>query len=147
MTNEKNDYRIVFSWETVDIIKNPAADLYMAISVLASMGMIAWGIYTRSFMVVATFVILAAVIILTLNEEPKKMRVKISENGIDINGAHYGFSDFKSFDVSYSQDVPALNLNPKKPYLPATTIYIENEPEKDLEDFLEIYLPKEEKKE
>jgi len=146
MPETKEDFHIVFSWETSDIIKSPATDLYMAISVLASMGMIIWAIYTKSFMVAVTFAILAAVIILVLNEDPKKVKVRISESGIDINDAHYGFGDFRSFSVSYSQGLPSLNFNPKKPYLPATTVYIENEPEKDLEDFLEIYLPKEEKK-
>lgn len=137
---------VVFSWETADIIKSPATDLYMAISVIASMGMIGWAIYTKSFMVAVTFAILAAVIILVLNEEPKKVKVRISENGADINGAHYDFGDFKSFSISYSQGLPSLNFNPKKPYLPAMAVYIEGEPEKDLEEFLEIYLPKEEKK-
>jgi hypothetical protein len=159
------NFRVVFSWETVDLIKNPASDLYLAVAVIASMGMVAWGIYSRSFTVVVTFIMLAVVIILALNEEPKRVKVKISESGIDLNGAHYNFDEFKSFSISYSsfygagaagsqsdglkgnkKDLPVLNLNPKKPYLPARTIYIENEPEEDMEEFLEIYLSKEEKK-
>lgn len=144
---EMEKFNIVFSWETTNIIRNNITDLYMLIASVASVLMILWSLYTKNFIVVVTFMMLLAVIILMLSEEPKKVKVKVSESGIDINGVHHDFSEFKSFNISYHYDLPSLNLNLKKAYLPAQTVYIENEPEKDLEEFLEIYLPKEEKKE
>jgi len=137
-------FGIVFSWETVDFIKTPAMQVYLTVAVIASMGMIVWGISTKSFIMVVTFILLGGVSILVLNEEPKKVKIKITEDGIDINDKHYEFKEFSSFKISYSGDMPILNLIKKRDYLITKSFYLEGEPMEDLENFLEIYLRKEE---
>ncbi len=148
-----NFSEVIFSWETTDFIKSPKMDFYLLAAIFGAIIMVVWGIYEKNFLTVVVFSLLAAVSILTINEEPRKIKVKISEHGIDFENKsekaakqHYEFSEFKTFWISHSGEIPVLNLKPKKPYLPVKIIYLENEPEKDLEDFLEIYLPKEEKK-
>lgn len=153
MPKAKNESEVIFSWKTADFIKNPRVDFYLLAAIFGAMIMIVWGIDAKNFLTVVTFALLAAVCVITLNETPRKIKVKISEHGIDIESkdnqgakTHYEFAEFKSFWISYPAEMPVLNLKHKKPYLPIKIIYLEKEPVKDIEDFLEIYLPKEEKK-
>ncbi len=141
---------VIFSWETADFIKNPRMDFYLLAAIFGAMIMIVWGINGSASggLTVVTFALLAAVSILALNDEPRKIKVKISEHGIDVickdnqsAKTHYEFGEFKSFWISYSAEMPVLNLKYKRPYLPVKIIYLEKEPVKDIEDFLEIYLP------
>lgn len=150
---ESNLPEVIFSWETVDFMKNPKMDFYLLAAIFGAMIMIVWGIDAKNFLTVITFALLAAVCVITLNETPREIKVKISEHGIDIENEanqsarqHYEFGEFNSFWVSYSAEMPVLNLKYKKSYLPIKIIYLEKEPVKNIEDFLEIYLPKENKK-
>lgn len=135
---------IVFSWATVDFMKKPLTEFYLTAAIFGAMAMIAWGLYSRSFITVVTFIMVAIVIILVLSEEPKKVEVKISEKGIDFNGEHYNYSEFKSFKISYMDEMPVLILKQRKTFSLIKNIYTENEPVNDLESFLGIYLEKEE---
>lgn len=137
------DFQIVFSWETVDFIRKPITELYFIAAFAGAMIMIGWGIYNRSFAMVATFIVLVIVIILVLNEEPRKMKIKISEKGIDIDNDHYRFNEFRSFQISYIDEIPALILKQKKSFFPFRNIYIEDDSLGDIENFLEIYLENE----
>ncbi len=149
---ESNLLEVIFSWETVDFIKNPKMDFYLLSAIFGAIIMVVWGIYGSASgggLTVAVFALLAVVCILILNEAPRKIKVKISEHGIDIEGKdnqgakqRYEFGEFKSFWISYLDEMPVLNLKHKKPYLPVKIIYLEKEPVKDIEDFLEIYLPR-----
>ncbi|MBU3965722.1 hypothetical protein KKG29_03055 [Patescibacteria group bacterium] len=159
---ETNLPEVIFSWETADFIKNPKMDFYLLAAIFGAMIMIVWGIYGSASggLTVATFALLAAVCILMLNDSPRKIKARISEHGIDIvhlrwirrgrksikdnqsAKTHYEFGEFKSFWISYLAEMPVLNLKYKRPYLPVKIIYLEKEPVKDIEDFLEIYLPR-----
>lgn len=135
---------IVFSWSTMDFIKKPFTEFYFSAAVFGAMAMVAWGIYNRSFVTVITFIVLAAAVILILNEEPKKVDVKISENGIDINDEHFKFSEFRSFKITNADEMPALILKHRKSLSLIQTIYLENEPVNDLEIFLGLYIERDE---
>ncbi|MBU3924941.1 hypothetical protein KJ854_03320 [Patescibacteria group bacterium] len=135
---------IVFSWSTVDFLKKPLTEFYFIAAAVAAMAMIVWGLYNRNFVMVATFVTMVIVIILVLNEEPRKVEVKISEQGIDINNEHYNYSEFRSFKISLIDELPVLILKQRKSFSLIKTIHTENEPVNDLESFLGIYLEKEE---
>ncbi len=140
---KQEKFEIVFSWETVDFIKNPQTKLYLTAAVAGSMGMIIWGISTKSLTVIFTFIMIAAVSILVLNEDPQKIKVRIDENGIGLNKEHFNFKNFVSFKISQMHGLPVLSLNRQEKYLPAKIIYVEEEPVDDLRNFLEIYLPEE----
>jgi len=135
---------IVFAWVTTDFKKKPMMELYYAIAAFGAMAMIGWGIYSRSFITAATFIMMVIAIILALNEEPKKVAVKISEKGIDLNNIHYNFSEFRSFKISRADGSSILALKPRDNFSFFKRIDTENEPVNDLESFLGIYLEKEE---
>ncbi len=135
---------IVFSWVTVDFIRKPLTEFYFIAAIFGAMAMIVWGLYNRSFVMVVTFITMAIVIILVLNEEPKKVEVKISEKGFDLAGEHYDYSQFKSFKISHADEMPVLILKQRKSLSLIKTIYLEDEPVNDLESFLGIYLEREE---
>lgn len=135
---------IVFSWVTMDFIRKPLTEFYFIVAVVGAMAMVGWGVYNRNFVMVVTFIVMVVVIILVLNDEPKKIKVKISETGIDLNGEHYNYSDFKSFKISSADEMPVLTLRHRKSFSLIKTIYTEKEPVNDLEAFLGIYLEKEE---
>lgn len=135
---------IIFSWTTVDFIRKPLTEISYTAAAVGAMAMIGWGIYNRSFIMVATFIMMVIVIILVLNDEPRKVEVKISEKGIDLNGEHYDYSEFRSFKIFTSDKMPILILKQRKSLSLIKTIYLENEPVNDLESFLGIYLEKEE---
>jgi len=135
---------IVFSWTTVDFVKKPLTEFYFTVAAVGAMAMIAWGIYSRSFITVVTFIMVVVLVILVLNEEPRKLDVIISEKGIDLNGEHYGYNEFKSFKISHMDEMPVLFLRQRKTLALFRSIYIEDEPINDLESFLGIYLEKEE---
>ncbi len=140
---KQNEFEIIFSWETVDFIKNPLTKLYLGVAVIGSMGMIIWGVSTGSVTMIFMFIMLAAVSIMVLNEDPQKIKIRIDEKGININDEHFDFKDFASFKISEMHGLPVLNLIRKEKYLPAKMIYVEEEPVNDLRDFLEIHLPEE----
>lgn len=138
---------IVFSWVTVDFIKSPVMEFYFTIAALASMGMIGWGIYDKNFLMVITFIMVVILIILALNEEPRKVAVRISERGIDLNSEHYDYNEFRSYKIVHEDGVLALMLKPRKSFTPFRSIYIVDQPVNDLEMFLGIYLEREEDEE
>ncbi len=140
----KEKFEIVFSWKTVDFIKNPETKFYLSAAVIGSMGMIFWGILAGALTVVFMFIMIAVVSIVVLNEESLEIKVRIDEQGINLNNEHFDFKDFVSFKIAEMHGLPVLSLNRKEKYLPAKIIYVEEEPVDDLRNFLEIYLPEEE---
>lgn len=141
---EPEKFDIVFSWKTVDFIKNSHTKFSLSIAIVGSMGMIVWGITTGSLTVVFTFIMIAIVSAMVLSEESQEVEVKIDENGINLNSEHFDFKDFISFKIIEMHGLPVLSLARKEKYFPAKAIYIQEEPVGDLRDFLEIYLPEEE---
>jgi hypothetical protein len=135
---------IVFSWVTVDFKSKSFNDFSYILAAIGAMAMIGWGVYDRNFVMVATFMAMVIVIILTLNDEPRKVNVIISENGIDLNEVHYSYNEFRSFKIANDGDVSMLTLKHRKSLSMVKTIYLEDEPINDLESFLGIYMEKEE---
>ncbi len=141
---EPEKFNIVFSWKTVDFIKNPQTKLYFTAAVIGSMGMIIWGILSGSLTMIFLFIMIAVLSIIVLNEESQEISVRIDEKGVNLNNEHFNFKDFVSFKISQMHGLPLLSLYRKEKYLPAKMIYVQEEPVGDLRDFLEIYLPEEE---
>lgn len=134
---------IVFSWSTADFIRKPLTEFYFIAGTIGSMVMIGWGIYNRNFIMVVTFMMLVILIILVLNDEPKKVDVVISEKGVDLNGQHYNYNEFKSYKISFMDEMPVLTLKGRNTFSLFKTIYLENEPVNDLESFLGLFLARE----
>ncbi|MBU4338921.1 hypothetical protein KKD57_05195, partial [Patescibacteria group bacterium] len=85
---------IIFSWSTVDYKSNSFTEFSFIAAAIGAMAMIGWGIYNGNFVMVMTFITMVVVIILVLNDKPRKVEVVISETGIDLNGEHFNYNAF-----------------------------------------------------
>lgn len=91
-------------------------------------------------------VILAVVVFFILSrQKPKKRRYGLSEEGIIINEKLHAFSNFKSFYITFTDNIASLHLEPTKKLAFLASALLAGVDAQKVADFVNQYLPENQK--
>ena len=103
--------RLLLEWQTPEFIRHAKSkNWYLAAGILM-LCLVAYALYTGSATMAIVFIVLAGVYTLTHNQEPKMIRIKITQLGIYVEDQFYPYNMINAFWLVYRPPfVQTLNL-------------------------------------
>ncbi len=130
-----------FTWEAPLRIRYERGPRWYIFMSLGALLLLAYAIWTRNFLFAFLIILMAMILILAGNEEPKKVLVQIGDNGIVWDGKMYLFRDLDQFAIIYKPPYSkVLYLEHRNPIIPRLRIPLEDENPVDMRQHLKQYL-------
>ncbi len=128
-------------WKTVNYIQHDRSSTWYLIFGLISLGLIVFGIFTKSILTVITFVAVIASV-LTLNyQTPRTLTCKATKTGISYGRTLFPYKIIKTFWILYHPpEIRTLNFETTAYLNNRITIQLENQDPVELQAFLNQYL-------
>lgn len=103
--------RLLLEWQAPEFIHHAKGRNWYLVSGIVMLILVAYALYTGSATMAIVFIVLTGVYILTHNQEPKMISVKITELGIYVGKQYQPYNMINAFWVVYNPPfVRTLNL-------------------------------------
>lgn len=99
---EAEHNRIILEWETPEFIPHPKGAVWFLIMGMLVLGFTAYAVITGSATMAIVFLLLGGMVYLTHNQEPKIIRIRVSEMGISVGDKFYQYTSLNSFWIVYN---------------------------------------------
>lgn len=148
MENNNLDNLKEFEWEAQEFTKKEKSKSWFIIPAIITIALGIFSLLTDNILFLI-FVILGFIMLYVYaNKEPRIIKFKINEKGVEIDGKLHDFDSLKSFWLFYDPpEQKELSLRSKKTFIPYIRIPIENESPVDLRKFLLRFLSEKHHKE
>lgn len=150
VTEEEKQWftKILMEWEPVEFREAPRNDNWYLWLGIAAAVLITIAILTKTYIVAVTFFLLAVVLVMFAQKPVKRMRVRITDTGLEVRNRFYPYHTLKNFWVLYNPPhVTTLNFSQREKISLYINIEIEDQDPVKLRDILLEYLPEDENKE
>jgi len=97
--------------------------------------------YTNNLLAIIMVILAVIVIIITASQKPKKRLYRLSKEGLKVNETFYPLDNFKSFFVTYVENVPQLHLEKVKKFSLPLDMFLTGVEENEVVNFIKLYLP------
>jgi len=103
--------KLLLEWKAPEFVRQAKSRNWYLIAGILTLCLVAYALYTGSATMAIVFIVLAGVYILTHNQEPKIISVKVTQMGIYVGSAYYPYSMIQTFWIVYHPPViRTLNL-------------------------------------
>lgn len=133
---------VAYSWEASEYVhhhKGAAWYVGLAAIVIVLVGVAA---YVHSWLTIATFLVMAAAIVVYARKPPRVLLYELGQKGIIIDGREYPYSTIRSFGVISDTEWHAINLEPAERFMPQLTVLFEDDDLEPIVSHLELHLPR-----
>ncbi len=86
-------------------------------------------------------VVMAVALIVFAKRPPRVMQYQMTQQGIDVNGRHHSFHEFRGFGVIQDGSFHYVSLLPIKSFMPAMDVYFPEEYGESIVDMLGSQMP------
>jgi hypothetical protein len=133
-------------WEASEYIHHHKNPLWFV--GLAAVAVLVFGVsvFLQAWTFAALVVVMVAAIVFFAVRPPRSLHYKLSAKGLQIDEHFYGFGDFRSFGVVQDGGLFSIVLLPVKRFMPALTVYFEQQDGERIVDILGAHLPMEQMK-
>lgn len=131
----------VVSWKAPEFIRYNKNITWYVVLVSVAIALTVLFYYLDNLLAMIVVILALIVMLITANQKPKKRMYKLTKDGLKIDEKFYPMSDFRSYFVTYIEDIPNLHFEMTKKITPPISIFINGIDEKQVVDFLKIYLP------
>ncbi len=149
-TNEEKQWftTIFMEWNPLEFREMARGDnWYLWLGVITAI-LITIFILTKTYIVAVTFFLVAVVLVMFAQKPSKRVRVRLTDTGIEIRDKFYPYHSLKSFWILYEPPhITTLNFEQKSKVTLNINVEIENEDPVAIRDILLQYLPEDEEKE
>jgi hypothetical protein len=135
------------AWEAPEFIEQHHGPLwYAALGICTAM--LAAIVYAVAHDIIATVIMIIVGVIVGVfaAQKPGQAKYEVNDQGLNINGKTYIYSDYKSFAVIREGDLSSVNLFPLKRFMPPLSAYFDPKDEKKISASLGNYLPYDERR-
>lgn len=135
-------------WQAREFKKQEKSFLWYLIWAVLSLAIIIFAILQKSPLMAIVFVLIAVIVYLFAQKEPKKIEFVVSKKGVKIDDKLYDYEDLESFWIFY--DPPRkkiLSLKSKKLLMPYISIPIAKQNPVKLRKYLLEFLSEKEQEE
>ncbi len=103
--------RLLLEWQAPEFVKHEKGKTWYLVAGILTLCLIAYALFTGSATMAIVFIVLAGVYILTHNQQPKVIGVKITQLGLFVGEIFYPYNMVQAFWIVYHPPmVQALNL-------------------------------------
>lgn len=132
----------LLQWTAPEYIKHEKGPAWMPAAALITAAFIAYGILNGEWVMATTFFVMAVVYYLYHRQEPKNIKIIISEIGIKIGGQKFPFNQMKKFWIIYDPPfVKTMHIRFVKKHKPDLVIQLDKQDPVKLRNLMLSQLP------
>ncbi|MBI5412236.1 hypothetical protein HZA43_03600 [Candidatus Peregrinibacteria bacterium] len=144
----ENQDPVLLAWQAPEFISHPRGKLWYTVVGLLTAGIVVYSLITQSVTTAIVFLLLATVYVLTRNQKPRTIDIKITQLGIWVHRTFYPYNMIRSFWVVYTPPfVQTLNLEIAKKSLPHVAIQLNGQEPVPIHEILSKKIPEAEGRE
>jgi hypothetical protein len=103
--------RLLLEWQAPEFVKHEKGKTWYLVAGILTLCLIAYALYTGSATMAIVFIVLAGVYILTHNQQPKVVDIKITQLGLFVGEVFYPYNMVRAFWIVFHPPVvQTLNL-------------------------------------
>jgi hypothetical protein len=133
------------AWEASEYVHHEKNTGWFMVLVVATLLLATFAfVVMKSFTFALLVCVMAVAIVIFARRPPRILRYSLTAQGLDIDGRHYSYHDFRAFAVVQDGPLYSILLIPVKRFMPSVTVYFPEEHGEAIVDFLGQILPMEE---
>lgn len=136
-----NTEPILLEWKAPKKIAHERSETWYIIMAVGCGTMIVYGILTSAWSLSICFGMLAGLFFLIRNEDPQVYSIVLKETGIEYDGRHRIWSDWKQFWILRGEDYHELHIESKRHLVPDLVIQTGDIDPYVIRDALAKYIP------
>lgn len=137
---QKKENQII-SWEAPEFIYYKKNTSWYIMLIVIGLALIGAFYFMDNLLAIGVVVFAIVVIFIISKQKPKNRLCKLSKDTITIENKSYPIADFKSFFITYTQEIPVLHFERTKKISTPINMLLVNIEEKKVVDFLKLFLP------
>jgi len=122
---EKIDYgKKIASWKVAEYEKNQRGKGWYIIASIAAFLLLLYSFFSANFLFAVIIIVVAIVIILNDGQDPAKVQITMTDEGMVVGRKFYDYDEFKDFAIVYKpkQDIKNLYFVFKNVFKPRLSI-------------------------
>ncbi|MFC1721480.1 hypothetical protein ACFL0Z_01045 [Patescibacteria group bacterium] len=138
--------RILMKWKAPEFIFYEKSRRWYIIAVLVFAALIAFAVYSRSFLMAVTFVVAGAIFYLYAQKKPAQLNIEITGEGILYHDRFFPFEDLDGFWITYEPpDLKILSVSTRSLMIPKLSLFLTDQDPVELRRILIEELPEDKK--
>ncbi|MBU0707707.1 hypothetical protein KKG41_05030 [Patescibacteria group bacterium] len=118
--------KTLISWKFPEYVEHKRSKAWYIIFFVIGIGAIVYSIFTQNILFIVIIIILWTTILISTRRKPQRLRVNITEDGLEIEDKFYEYDKFNNFWIIYNPpEVKYLYVSYKSSYRPDIVIPIE----------------------
>lgn len=130
------------SWEASESVHHEKDTVwFIGVLVVAALLSMLSIFFIKSWTFTLLIVVMVIALVVFAKRPPRLMQYQMTEHGIDVNGIHHSFREFRAFGVVQDGPFYYVSLLPIKRFMPAMDVYFPEEHGEDIVDLLGSKIP------
>ena len=129
------------AWEASESIHHEKDAIWFISVLVVAVVLSILSIYIQAWTFTVLIVVMVIALVVFAKRPPRLMQYQMTENGIDVNGIHHSFREFRAFGVVQDGPFYYVSLLPIKRFMPAMDVYFPEEHGEDIVDLLGSKIP------
>ena len=130
------------SWEASESVHHEKDALwFVGVLVVTAVFAIISIFLIKSWSFSILIIVMAIAVLVFAKRPPRIMQYVLTGNGIDVNGHHHSFTEFRAFGVVQDGPFHYITLLPTKRFMPAMDVYFPDENAEGIVDILGSKIP------
>ena len=100
----------LLSWTVPEYQKHEKTTTWYIIAGLIGVGLLLFALFTNNFLFALFVVIAGAIIVIIEGQEPQKITITLTEEGIIVGNKFYDYDEFENFAIVYKPQQGIKNL-------------------------------------
>ncbi len=131
-----------FEWEAPEFEKKKKSSSWFILPAIITIALGIISLIAENILFLIFIVLAFVIFYMYANKEPRIIKFKINEKGVEVNGRLHEFHDLKSFWLFYNPpEQKELSMRSKKTFFPYIRIPLAEENPVEIRDYLLKFLP------
>jgi hypothetical protein len=127
-TPQAPDEPAPIAWEASEYVHHEKNMGWFVVLAIATLLLVAFALFViKSYSFALLIPVMAATIIVFARRPPRILHYNLTAQGLDIDGKHYSYHDFRAFAVIQDGPLYSIMLIPIKRFMPSVNVYFPEE--------------------
>lgn len=100
----------VITWEVPEYDKHERSRRWYLVAAAIGILLLAYAVFTKNYLFAGIIILGAAVVIMFDGKEPDKVRVGLTDEGVEIGKKFFDYDEIKNFSIVYKPKLGVKNL-------------------------------------
>ena len=131
-----------FTWKAPEFPKKKKEKSWFIFPAIITIALGIFALITESILFLITIILAFVIFYIYANKEPRIVKFKINEKGIEIDNRLHSFDDLRSFWIFYEPpEVKELSFRSRRTFIPYIRISLSKQNPNEIRKFLLKFLP------